>query len=155
MRTIGHAVLLTWGVLLLGCGDEPTLPSEALPAGDAPQPVSQNPVSLNAMDRASLKAALLWTGEQSSRALKERSGASRIAAAFAEVARRVEADDRVGAEWAIAGAREAVKRYRELPGTAAAGADLEAMELTLEVASLFNHQLASAALPHSAGAPQP
>jgi hypothetical protein len=117
-----------------GCGDQPTFPSPTPP----PPEDASGSFGLNEDDRALFKVALLFTGEQSGRALQQRAGAERIATAFAEIAGRVQADDRAGAERSIAAARQAVTRYRGLPGTAAVAPDLEAMEITLEAAAALS-----------------
>jgi hypothetical protein len=138
-QSLGASVALTLGAagviaLATGCTDQPTGPPGA---ATAPAEVLQS-LNLDAEARGQLRAALLFAGTQSMLALQQREAGDQVAAAFARLAERVEADDAAGTKRALAAARHAVERYREVAGAdegSAAAADLAAMDLTLERAS--------------------
>lgn len=100
------------------------------------------PLGLSEEERASIGAAVSFAGAHSVKALQQRNEAARVAAAFAELARRVEAGDRAGTHRAISATSAAVKRYRDIAKDAAAAADLEAMDLTLERAASLSAEAA-------------
>ena len=124
------SVLAAAGVVGVGgCTDAPTRP--VTPDGGPVRFV------VSAADRAQLGAALAFAADHSMRALERRAAAERVTAAFESLAARVEADDRRGAERAIAAVRKALNEYRELVGPDDAGAslDLDAMTLALDHAT--------------------
>jgi hypothetical protein len=118
---------------LTSCADEPTRPSQA-PTSTAE---ARQSLDLSADDRRRLHAALLFARDQAMLGLERRDPADRVAAALVTLAERAEQDDRVGVERAMAVARSAVERYRDLAGSSddAAAVDLEAITLTLDQAA--------------------
>ena len=126
-------------VLITACGDEPTRPALVAAARD-----ESASFAISAEERGQLGAALVFARESANRGLQQREAADHVTAAFATLAERVEADDRAGAERALAAARQSIKRYREHAGSdvGVADADLEAMTLTLDRASALVHERA-------------
>jgi hypothetical protein len=115
---------------MAGCADEPTRPPDAALSGE-----TMARLAISAEQRGELHAALLFAREQSLLALERREAADDVASAFAALAGRVEQDDRVGVERAMAGARRAIERYREHARPDDAAVDLEAATLTLDHAA--------------------
>ena len=118
--------------------------ASACTADKATRPVAQasrsdtdTPLRLTATERGNLSVAFAFAREQAMRGLQRREAADRVAAAFMDVAARVETGDRVGAERALAAARGAIDAYRRhaTDDGGASNADLEALGLTLDRAT--------------------
>jgi hypothetical protein len=131
-RIIGIGVAAGVAALVAGCADEPTRATASAAARDV-----NMSFAMSAEERGQLGAALAFARESAIRGLQRPDAGDRVAAAFATLAERVEADDRAGATRALAAARTAVQQYREHAGSdvGAADADLEAMTLTLDRAT--------------------
>ncbi len=130
----GFATSAAAAALIAGCGDQLTAPRDA-----------QTAFAVGAEAREQLGAALIFAREQAVRGLEQRDAAERVTAAFETLAARVEANDRVGAERALAAARKAMDEYQKLATRdgGASAADLEALTLTLDHATELVEQRAS------------
>ncbi len=140
--SIGRAGLATSAAaaaLIAGCGDQPTSPPDGAPRDAYPA------FAVGAEAREQLGAALAFAREQSMRGLQQRDAAERVTVALEALAARVEANDRVGAERALAAARKAVEHYQKLSARdgGASAADLDALTLTLDHATALVEQRVS------------